>query len=378
MTDMRPTSLSLMPAPKQDLVLSADEQVQLFKLEQDIEPKLRGLFDAAQRLLVIQRERLYRADYKTFEDYLEDRWGMGRTNGQYLMVAAAVSENLALINTKYPRPTAPRQVRDLADFSPEEQREIWIEACEAEGDGRVPTSKRVEAIAEARRAARGDTGAPKKRGRPRGTAPAAPAAKKPVNNEWYTPEKYIDAVRKALGGSIDLDPASCDEAQAVVQASEYFTAEDDGLQYMWEANTVFMNPPYESRLIGQFVRKFYKAYDDNDFEHGIMLVNVRPDSPWFHVAFDASAVCFVNHRIRFVRPAAAAVDEPELDENDDQDDEDGDGTDPKKALPQNGYCASVFLYYGDEKERFVEAFKRFGPCITMLRLDEPDIDVIPM
>jgi hypothetical protein len=67
------------------------------------------------------------------------------------------------------------------------------------------------------------------------------------DNEWYTPARFIDLARKVMGG-IDLDPASSDIAQETVQATTYFTKDDDGLSREW-AGKVWLNPPYaELRL----------------------------------------------------------------------------------------------------------------------------------
>jgi hypothetical protein len=59
--------------------------------------------------------------------------------------------------------------------------------------------------------------------------------------EHYTPKDIVERARLALGG-IDLDPASCAEANRVVQAENYFTAEEDGFVRGWRGR-VFLNPP---------------------------------------------------------------------------------------------------------------------------------------
>ena len=60
--------------------------------------------------------------------------------------------------------------------------------------------------------------------------------------EWFTPKRYIEAAREVLG-TIELDPASCEEANRIVKADNFFTEEDDGLKKHW-AGKVWMNPPY--------------------------------------------------------------------------------------------------------------------------------------
>jgi hypothetical protein len=63
-----------------------------------------------------------------------------------------------------------------------------------------------------------------------------------MSNSWYTPKKIIADARYILG-SIDLDPASCERAQRVVQATKWIGLPGDGTCEPWKG-LWWCNPPY--------------------------------------------------------------------------------------------------------------------------------------
>lgn len=151
-------------------------------------------------------------------------------------------------------------------------------------------------------------------------------------NEWFTPQKYIEAARSVMGG-IDLDPATHPAAQQTVQAIEFFTRQDDGLSKEW-GGRVWLNPPYAQPLIGQFVEKLVVEFAAGRVTEAIMLTHNYTDTSWFHLAeTSASLICFTKGRIRFV----------------DIDDE--------ECSPTQG---QAFFYYGANSEEFRSIFSVFG------------------
>lgn len=68
------------------------------------------------------------------------------------------------------------------------------------------------------------------------------------SGEWYTPAPIVDAAREALGGVIDLDPATCVLAQERVKARVIGTMKHPATIDAWRnARTVFLNPPTPPR-----------------------------------------------------------------------------------------------------------------------------------
>jgi hypothetical protein len=61
------------------------------------------------------------------------------------------------------------------------------------------------------------------------------------SNSHYTPAAIVERARLVLR-TIDLDPATCEEANRVVRAAAIYTASDDGFTKPW-GGAVFLNPP---------------------------------------------------------------------------------------------------------------------------------------
>jgi ParB family transcriptional regulator, chromosome partitioning protein len=148
--------------------------------------------------------------------------------------------------------------------------------------------------------------------------------------EWYTPARYVEAVRQVLG-FIDLDPASCAQANETVKARRYFGIEDNGLIQTWDAETVFLNPPY-GKTAGRsnqaiWLEKMISEFQRGAFDRGILLVNACTGDKWFKPLWDYQ-ICFTDHRIKF----------------------DGNGSSPTKS--------NAFVYFG--RNKFMAEFEKIG------------------
>ncbi len=156
------------------------------------------------------------------------------------------------------------------------------------------------------------------------------ALKHTGDQENYTPAHIIEDVRAVLG-SIDLDPASCELAQKLVKAKAYFTEENNGLKQPWHGN-IFLNPPYQMPLIRQFTDKLVEELPN--INSAILLTNNSTDTLWFYKCAEyAEAVCFTKGRINFYK------------------------ADEVRTQPTNG---QAFFYFGDNEKVFVEIFIKHG------------------
>lgn len=150
--------------------------------------------------------------------------------------------------------------------------------------------------------------------------------------EWYTPAQYVDMAREVMGG-IDLDPASSETANEVIDAAEFYSETDDGLKHEWTGR-VWMNPPFSQPVIGEFCSKLAKSFTEGAVTEACVLVNNATETTWFQqLASVASAVHFPRGRIHFWSPCKTS------------------------SSPLQGQAV---LYLGKDPERFAHVFRALG------------------
>lgn len=129
-----------------------------------------------------------------------------------------------------------------------------------------------------------------------------PKSKSKSGDDKYTPFRYIRAVEQVLG-KIDLDPASCEEANKRVRATRFFSLEENKqvstLSRGW-LGKVFLNPPYSRGNLSLWTKHLINQHAmDNHVSEAILLVPNWTERKWFQPLWKYP-VCFTDHRIDYV------------------------------------------------------------------------------
>jgi hypothetical protein len=153
-----------------------------------------------------------------------------------------------------------------------------------------------------------------------------------LSSEHYTPARYVAAARRVMGG-IDLDPASCAEANEIVKAKRFYSEDENGLEKEWPGR-IWLNPPYGGKTAA-FIEKLIDETAAGHIAEATVLVNAHcTDAAWFRALWDG-LLCFTDHRINFYG-------------------------DEERSGSTHG---SVFAYFGPNQTLFVELFSEFGAVV---------------
>jgi len=113
-----------------EAVLNEAEEISLRQYENVIKQGLGGYMLVGEALKAISDGKLYRAKFKTFDDYCGQQWGLGKQYAYRLIDAYTVTETLKSEFEKSPigdnrLPTNESQVRPLASLESKQQIKAW-------------------------------------------------------------------------------------------------------------------------------------------------------------------------------------------------------------------------------------------------------------
>ncbi len=115
--------------------LTRAEKDRLAENERVIQSTLLSFVEMGKALEDIKEKRLYRARYKTFEDYCRNRWGFSRQRA-FQLIGSAEKADLLSTAVDIP-PTIEAQVRPLVGLSDDQAVEAWRSAEKNAKNGEV-------------------------------------------------------------------------------------------------------------------------------------------------------------------------------------------------------------------------------------------------
>ena len=127
--------------------------------------------------------------------------------------------------------------------------------------------------------------------------------------EWYTPTTIIKYVHQTFLGDPELDPATSQEANQLIQAKHILTKKDQAhlTTTPWpKAKTIFLNPP--SGRVGKdpLPRLFWERMLLENFEAAIVIVySLEQLQNNQLILLHSSALCVPAKRIHFLQPKDA-------------------------------------------------------------------------
>lgn len=134
-------------------------------------------------------------------------------------------------------------------------------------------------------------------------------------NTWCTPQEIADCIAK-MWGAPDLDP--CSNERSIIHAATRYVLPQDGLALPWHGK-VYCNPPYSDP--GPWMRRCRSHACQTTFvdsNEAIACIIADPSTKWWQsaiwrknesgeVVMLANAVCFPDHRVKFIPPPGAKV-----------------------------------------------------------------------
>ena len=128
-------------------ILNIEESHELERCEVVIKQGLNTFIEVGEALFLIRDKRLYRKEFKTFEDYCQQKWALSKPYVNRIIAASQTFTNLAPIGVILPNTES--QVRPLVGLEKDVQIAVWNDVVhESIVDNKKITAKMVEQKAE--------------------------------------------------------------------------------------------------------------------------------------------------------------------------------------------------------------------------------------
>lgn len=125
-----------------DRVLMENRRKEHEELCKLFDSELKRFMSHDETLRRIRDLEIYKETHKTFESFVQSRFGIEKSHAYRLISAAEVKQNLSPIGDKIELPKTESQYREVAKAPPEKQAEVVIKVAEkAAEENRQPTAK---------------------------------------------------------------------------------------------------------------------------------------------------------------------------------------------------------------------------------------------
>jgi hypothetical protein len=139
--------------------------------------------------------------------------------------------------------------------------------------------------------------------------------------DFVSPPEIIATAAALFEGEIDLDPASSEHANTIVQANRYFTRENNGLFQDWRAKNIYLFPPREILYKSQQPENkllYEKKHQFKKSAQRVWLEEAR--RKWLRQEFDQGLIFITStevallstQRIGFDYPMCVLKEKPKL------------------------------------------------------------------
>jgi hypothetical protein len=160
-----------------------------------------------------------------------------------------------------------------------------------------------------------------------------------VSEDWWTHPEIVGLVHELYDGPPDLDPMSCAEANEIIQARKYYTAEMDGLKHLWYGKMI-LNPPWGGFLLNgvkrQAIQRLMDSYPQSVQECVCILNANAVTTSWFAPLLQFP-ICLPPRRIAHLAPGR------------------------KEGAPNSG---TVIVYVGTRVAQFSKVFSNLGAIMV--------------